>query len=122
MPVMTSAASASWGMAFGLTKDVASITGKPDALSRLINWTLSAVSTTPCSFCRPSRGPTSTTVTRRGRSVRGSVGMAIPHSRHGDDGNYHRGNTEGGWKGEERAPWRGRMVVEGDGGDVGAGA
>src|SRR5579872_1908213 len=75
MPAITSLASASCGMALGLTNEVASTTGKPAALSLSMKAILSAVDTTPFSFWRPSRGPTSTTVTRWGRLESMSVAM-----------------------------------------------
>ena len=56
---MSSSASASWGMARGETKLVASISVRPAAASNSMNRRLSAVGTMPVSFCRPSRGPTS---------------------------------------------------------------
>src|ERR1700674_1115754 len=77
MPAKTSAASAIWGTHFGLTNAVTSMTGSFAAPRRLTNSILSAVETETCSFCRPSRGPTSTTVTCRPRkdlmSIPGSV-------------------------------------------------
>ena len=63
MPVKTSAASASCGIHFGLTKLVASMLDRPVAVSRSISAILSAVATISFSFCRPSRGPTSTILT-----------------------------------------------------------
>ena len=64
MPRNTSAASAICGTHFGLTNADTSITGKFAALSRLTNSILSGVDTIALSFCKPSRGPTSTTVIR----------------------------------------------------------
>ena len=64
MPANTSAASAICGTHFGLTNADTSITACPAALNRLTNSILSAVETLARSFCNPSRGPTSTTVTR----------------------------------------------------------
>src|SRR3990170_3047275 len=64
MPANTSAASAICGIHFGLTKADTSITGRLAALNRLTNSILSAVEMAACSFCSPSRGPTSTTVMR----------------------------------------------------------
>ena len=66
MPAKTSPASAICGTHFGLTNAATSITGSPAALKRSTNATLSAVLTEAASFCSPSRGPTSTTVTRGG--------------------------------------------------------
>src|SRR5258708_40285139 len=62
MAAKTSGASAICGTHFGLTNADTSITGNAAALNRLTNSILSAVETAACSFCRPSRGPTSTTV------------------------------------------------------------
>src|SRR6266849_5889092 len=67
MPAKTSAASAIWGTHFGLTNAETSMTGSLAAPRRLTNSILSAVETETCSFCRPSRGPTSTMVTFRPR-------------------------------------------------------
>src|SRR5881394_3276313 len=64
MPANTSAVSAICGTHFGLTKAPTSITGRRAADRRLTNSILSAVETRACSFCSPSRGPTSTMVTR----------------------------------------------------------
>src|SRR5918995_5391580 len=66
MRASTSAASAICGTHFGLTKAVTSTTGRPALESRSTNATLSAVEIAALSFCSPSRGPTSTTVTRLG--------------------------------------------------------
>src|SRR5690349_4764346 len=60
MPAKTSAASASCGTHFGLTKLVASIVRSPHAERRSISAILSAVATKVASFWRPSRAPTST--------------------------------------------------------------
>ena len=60
----TSRASASCGTRSGRTNDVTSTTGRPAAASRSTKATLSAVAIRAASFCRPSRGPTSTIVTR----------------------------------------------------------
>src|SRR5207342_1135481 len=60
MPEYTSAASASCGTHFGLTKLVASMLRSPVADRRSISAILSAVAMMVFSFCRPSRGPTST--------------------------------------------------------------
>src|SRR5262245_15118210 len=62
MPANTSAASAICGTHFGLTNADTSMTGRFAALNRFTNAILSAVETRDRSFCRPSRGPTSTTV------------------------------------------------------------
>src|SRR5215217_3221734 len=62
---MTSAASASCGTAFGLTKLVTSMTGRPAAVSASTNAIFALVGIVVASFWRPSRGPTSTTTTSR---------------------------------------------------------
>src|SRR5712691_11902928 len=69
MPANTSSASANCGTHLGLTNADTSMTGSRAALKRLTNAILSAVETLARSFCRPSRGPTSTTVTRRFTSL-----------------------------------------------------
>ena len=56
-----------WGIHLGLTNAPASMTWSPDAESISMSWTLSNVETTEISFCRPSRGPTSTSLTKSGR-------------------------------------------------------
>jgi hypothetical protein len=66
MPAITCAASPICGTHLGETKLVASITGNPAALSLSISSIFTAAGTTPGSFCRPSRGPTSTIFTRLG--------------------------------------------------------
>src|SRR5690606_36620912 len=60
MPAKTSAASASCGTHFGLTKLVASIERRLVAESRSTRAILSALLTRAGSFWSPSRGPTST--------------------------------------------------------------
>src|SRR5258708_7751090 len=60
------------GMERGLTKEVASTTGKPASASICMNCIFCPVGTITFSLCRPSRGPTSTTRTARGRA--GSAG------------------------------------------------
>jgi hypothetical protein len=66
MPAITAAASAICGTHFGLTKLVTSISFIPAACSACTSATLSSVRTGRASFCSPSRGPTSTSVTRWG--------------------------------------------------------
>src|SRR5689334_1578974 len=56
----TSVWSAICGTHFGETKAVASTAGSPASARRSISSSLTAVGTSPGSFCRPSRGPTST--------------------------------------------------------------
>ena len=63
MPAYTSAASASCGTHFGLTKLVASMVLRPVSDSKSMNLILSEAAMTLFSFCRPSRGPTSTIFT-----------------------------------------------------------
>ena len=77
MALKTSAASASCGTARGLTNEVTSITGRPAADSRSTKRTFTVVGTVAEMFCKPSRGPTSTTRTRAGS--RGSRGMTWGH-------------------------------------------
>src|SRR4051812_23475636 len=71
MPANTSPASAICGTHLGLTNADTSMTGSPAAVNRSTNAILSAVATSAASFCRPSRGPTSTTTTRRGTCTSG---------------------------------------------------
>src|SRR5690242_19864716 len=60
MPVNTSAASASCGTHFGLTKLVASMVCRPVEDSRSISAIFTSAGSRVFSFCRPSRAPTST--------------------------------------------------------------
>src|SRR3954470_14227520 len=66
MPASTAALSAICGTHFGLTKLVTSISRTPAGGSRCTSSILTAASTVCFSFCSPSRGPTSTRVTREG--------------------------------------------------------
>ena len=66
----TSSEPAICGTHFGETKAPTSTTGRPAATSRSQKATRSSTERGAASFCRPSRGPTSTTVTRRGRLTR----------------------------------------------------
>src|ERR1700676_4984933 len=80
IPAKTSAASAICGTHFALTNADTSMTGRSAALRRSTNEILSAVEIEACSFCRPSRGPTSTTVIRRPRKlVISIVAFSIQH-------------------------------------------
>src|SRR3990170_9082009 len=63
---MSSEASRICGIAFGLTKDAASMRFRPVAARRSTNSTFCAVSSSRSSFCRPSRGPTSVIATALG--------------------------------------------------------
>src|SRR5215470_8759417 len=60
----TSVWSAICGTHFGETNAVASTAGRPASARRSISSSLTAVGTSPGSFCSPSRGPTSTMRTR----------------------------------------------------------
>src|SRR6478609_377112 len=75
MRAITSAPSAICGTHLGDTNDAASTLGKPAAARRLTSSTLMSVGTNSFSFCRPSRGDTSTIFTREGKamSLPGSV-------------------------------------------------
>src|SRR5215213_7511309 len=66
-------ASASCGTQRGDTKLVTSTAGSPAATSRRTSSALTSTGTTADSFCSPSRGPTSYTVTRSGRPGSGVV-------------------------------------------------
>src|SRR5690606_27685357 len=83
MPAKTSAASASCGIHFGLTKLVASMLCRPVAERRSINSILAAVGTIVFSFCRPSRAPTSTIRTRPGRLFAGMPMSVLQRQQHG---------------------------------------
>src|SRR4051812_14464783 len=69
MRAITDALSAICGTHFGDTNAVASIAVKPVRVNRSISSTLMSVGTMPFSFCRPSRGPTSTSFTRAGSAM-----------------------------------------------------
>src|SRR5215469_17945219 len=72
MPSHTALASAICGIASGRTNDTASIRCTPVVESRSINSILACVGT-GCSFCSPSRGPTSRTEIWRGKSDTGGL-------------------------------------------------
>ncbi len=57
-------------MDVGLTNEVASMAGSPASDSASMKRTFTSVATVACSFCNPSRGPTSTTVTRLGSDAK----------------------------------------------------
>src|SRR5262245_8528242 len=88
MPAITCALSAICGTHLGLTKLVTSISRQPAACKRCTSSILTSEPTGMDSFCSPSRGPTSTRVTRVGFMVRslyrdglvllGVVGSAAP--------------------------------------------
>src|SRR2546422_11548832 len=67
MPAKTCALSDICGTHFGETKAVASTAGRPASASLSISSIFTAVGTPVASFCRPSRGATSTMRTLRGR-------------------------------------------------------
>ena len=73
MPAMTAALSAICGTHFGDTNAVASTTGNPASVRRSINSILTAAGTFCASFCKPSRGPTSTILTFSGMGIDGSI-------------------------------------------------
>ena len=68
-PASTSAASASWGITSGRTKEVTSIRSSPLAESMSISRIFSAVGIVSGSFWKPSRGPTSRIRTRSGSAI-----------------------------------------------------
>lgn len=76
-----SSASASCGTHFGWTKLVASRVVSPAPASRRRNSSFVSRPTTVCSFCSPSRGPTSQIVTRSGRSPLDASRWGNPSSR-----------------------------------------
>src|SRR5262245_21922536 len=69
IPANTAAASPICGTHFGDTNADTSSREWPAADRRSTNAILAAVGTTACSFCSPSRGPTSTTLTRDGLDI-----------------------------------------------------
>src|SRR4029078_9204100 len=71
-PDATSPASPICGTHFGLTNAVISTTGSPASASAWTNAIFVAVGTVADSFCRPSRGPTSTIVALGGSAARGT--------------------------------------------------
>src|SRR5204863_8719519 len=79
---ITCALSATCGTHLGETKLIASIAGRPASVRRSIRPTLTSVGTTAFSFCKPSRGATSTMRTRCGSLVIASsvdrIGSEIP--------------------------------------------
>src|SRR3990167_1593637 len=81
---MTSALSAICGTHFGLTKLVTSISFRPASCKRCTSSILTAAGTGCFSFCRPSRGPTSTSWTREG-SFMGSLSRKVSVAPHGVD-------------------------------------
>src|SRR5687767_5088215 len=78
----TSTASASWGITSARTKLVSSMRRTPAAASSSIRRTLSSVAIRSGSFWKPSRGPTSRTLTRSGKSMGGryknAAGCPLP--------------------------------------------
>src|SRR6266700_2282958 len=78
MPAITAPASLNCGMTRGLTKEVASTTGRPDSESRLMNCIFCSVGMDTFSFCKPSRGPTSTIRTEDGTLVKPNVIISPP--------------------------------------------
>src|SRR5215470_4589328 len=75
MSASTSALSAICGIHFGDTNAPASITLKPVSLSRSMSAILTAAGNALASFCRPSRGPTSTIRTSAGRRIGGLLAL-----------------------------------------------
>src|SRR6185503_16540881 len=68
----TSVWSAICGTHLGETKAVASTAGRPASARRSMSSTFTAVGTSARSFCRPSRGPISTSLTESGKDFIGS--------------------------------------------------
>ena len=73
MAAITAAASAICGTQVGETNAVASMVFKPAAARRPINSVLISLLTGNASFCKPSRGLTSTIRTDLGRSLEGGM-------------------------------------------------
>jgi len=72
---------ACYPISVGETKLPASITGRPQSVSLSIRDTLIPTGTGRVSFCRPSRGPTSTSLTFSGREVMFACSsMSVPAS------------------------------------------
>src|SRR5471030_700840 len=81
MPAMTSALVAICGTHFGDTNDAASMLAKPALLKRSTSAIFTSAGTLSFSFCRPSRGPTSTILTCCGKFVFISISpVAIDHA------------------------------------------
>src|SRR5690606_1860595 len=76
--VMTSSAPAIWGTYLGWTKLTASMRPAPAASSRRVSSARTPGSSTVFSFCRPSRGPTSTIWMGRGLIGGGSWRSLAP--------------------------------------------
>src|SRR6476661_8056538 len=90
MPAMTSAASAICGTHLGDTKLVTSSSVRPASCRRCTRPIFTSAGTWPFSFCRPSRGPTSTSLTLDGSCMVFSgcfvcsvSALAIAHAGHG---------------------------------------
>src|SRR5471032_3477284 len=81
MPAMTSALVAICGTHFGDTNDAASMLAKPALVRRSTSSIFTSAGTLSFSFCRPSRGPTSTILTCFGKLVFISISpVAVDHA------------------------------------------
>src|SRR5207244_2919310 len=84
MPAITCALSAICGTHFGETKLVTSMSLSPASCSRCTSRILTSDGTSCFSFCRPSRGPTSTSLTFVGNFMMPLVSAFAVH--HAGDG------------------------------------
>src|SRR5205085_7841012 len=80
MPAMTCALSAICGTHLGDTKLVTSISLRPASCRRCTSSIFTAAGTGSFSFCKPSRGPTSTSLTLLGYDMASVSFLAINHA------------------------------------------
>src|SRR5438132_11005119 len=80
MPAMTCALSAICGTHLGETKLVTSISVRPASCSMCTSWIFTSAGTICFSFCRPSRGPTSTNLTLLGSFMCSVSSFPVNHA------------------------------------------
>src|SRR5690606_3302654 len=80
MPAITCALSAICGTHLGDTKLVTSISFSPASCRRCTSSIFTAAGTSPFSFCRPSRGPTSTSLTLDGNFMASVSSLQVHHA------------------------------------------
>src|SRR3954468_18834198 len=80
MPAMTCALSAICGTHLGDTKLVTSISLRPASCRRWTSSIFTAAGTGSFSFCSPSRGPTSTSLTLPGYCMASVSSLAVNHA------------------------------------------
>src|SRR4051812_6212052 len=83
MPAITCALSAICGTHLGETKLVTSISFKPASCNRCTRPILISAGTGSFSFCKPSRGPTSTILTLEGSFMASVSPTQVNHARYG---------------------------------------